>query len=96
MTAGLLLGLTRAAAARFSFLLAIPTILMSGGLVTLNLISGDTQVDWSSLILGIVLSFSAAYLCISLFLRFVDRVGLLPFVVYRLILGIVIIAIVYF
>ena len=96
MTAGLLLGLTRAAASRFSFLLAIPTILMSGGLVTLDLISSDTQVDWNSLILGVVLSFFAAYLCIKLFLRFVEQVGMLPFVIYRLLLGLVILGIVYF
>ncbi len=95
MTAGLLLGLTRAAAARFSFLLAIPTILMSGGLVTLDLVSSDTAVDWNSLLLGVGLSFVAAYLCIKVFLRFVERVGMLPFVVYRLLLGAVILAIVY-
>ncbi len=43
MSAGLMLGLTREAASRFSFLLAIPTILMSGGLVTLELISSDAS-----------------------------------------------------
>jgi len=96
MTAGLLLGLTRSAVSRFSFLLAIPTILMSGGLVTLDLISSDTQVDWNSLTLGVVLSFIAAYLCISLFLRFVEQVGMLPFVIYRLLLGAVILGVIYF
>ncbi|MES9880607.1 MAG: undecaprenyl-diphosphate phosphatase, partial [Sedimenticola sp.] len=46
MTAGLLLGMTRQAASRFSFLLSIPTILMSGTLVTYDLISGAEAVAW--------------------------------------------------
>jgi undecaprenyl-diphosphatase len=87
MTAGLMLGLTRKAASRFSFLLAIPTILMSGVLVTYGLISSNEQVIWSDLIFGAVLSFAAAYLCIYLFLSFIERFGMLPFVIYRLFLG---------
>jgi len=87
MTAGLLLGLTRQAASRFSFLLAIPTILMSGGLVTLDLIRADTPVMWDELLLGGALSFASAYLCIHLFLKLIERMGMLPFVIYRLLLG---------
>jgi undecaprenyl-diphosphatase len=90
MTAGLMLGLTRAAASRFSFLLSIPTILMSGGLVTLDLIQQGNPVAWSELLTGIVLSFVAAYACIHFFLRFIERIGMLPFVIYRLLLGTVI------
>ncbi|MCB1859370.1 MAG: undecaprenyl-diphosphate phosphatase [Gammaproteobacteria bacterium] len=87
MTAGLMLGLTRKAASRFSFLLAIPTILMSGGLVTLDLVRAETPVLWSELILGTALSFGSAYLCIHLFLKLIERIGMLPFVIYRLLLG---------
>ncbi len=87
ITAGLMLGLTREAASRFSFLLAIPTILMSGALVMLDLIKSDLPVDWNALFLGAILSFIAAYSCIHLFLRFVERIGMLPFVIYRLLLG---------
>ncbi len=87
ITAGLMLGLTREAASRFSFLLAIPTISMSGALVTLDLIKSDLPVDWNALLLGVILSFIAAYSCIHLFLRFVERIGMLPFVIYRLLLG---------
>ncbi len=90
MSAGLMLGLTREAASRFSFLLAIPTILMSGGLVTLELISSDASADWNSLLLGTALSFITAYLCIHYFLRFIERIGMTPFVIYRLILGVAI------
>ena len=87
MTAGLMLGLTREAASRFSFLLAIPTILMSGALVTLDLIRSDLPVMWNELLLGAALSFASAYLCIHFFLKLIERMGMLPFVVYRLLLG---------
>jgi undecaprenyl-diphosphatase len=92
MTAGLFLGLTRKAASRFSFLLSIPTILMSGGLVTLDLLQSENSVDWNALILGVVLSFITAYLCIHYFLAFIERIGMTPFVIYRLLLGAVIFA----
>lgn len=87
ITAGLLLGLTREAASRFSFLLAIPTILLSGGLVTLDLLQSAEPVNWSELLLGAILSYVAAYLCIEFFLRLVERSGMLPYVIYRLVLG---------
>ena len=87
MTAGLFLGLTRRAASRFSFLLSIPTIILSGGLVTLDLIQSEMAVDWTSLTIGALLSFITAYLCIHFFLQFIERIGMGPFVIYRLILG---------
>ena len=87
MTAGLMLGLERAAAARFSFLLSVPVIVLSGGLETVKLIQADTVVDWMPLLLATVLSALAAYLCIYLFLKLINRIGMWPFVVYRLILG---------
>ena len=95
MTAGLLLGLTREAASRFSFLLAIPTILMSAALVTKDLVESGAPVDWYDLAQGVVFSALAAYACIHYFLRFVERVGMWPFVLYRLVLGVVILVLVY-
>mgnify|MGYP002063765069 CR=1 FL=1 len=61
MTAGLFLGLTREAASRFSFLLSIPTITLSGGLVTLDLLRSAQPVDWSVLGVGVLLSFMTAW-----------------------------------
>ena len=90
MTTGLWLGLNRAAASRFSFLLSIPTILASSVLVTKDLVASSGSVDWQSLGLGVLLSGIAAYLAITLFLRFIERIGMWPFVVYRLMLGAVI------
>lgn len=86
MTAGLLLGLTRQAAARFSFLLSIPAIIMAGGYQGMKLLDAP-QVDWSAITFGVLFSALTAYLCIHLFLKLLDRIGMWPFVVYRLLLG---------
>ena len=90
ITAGLMLGLTRKAASRFSFLISIPTIFLSGTLVTFDLVRAETPVEWDSLLLGAALSFITAYLCIHFFLKFIERIGMLPFVLYRFALGAVI------
>ncbi len=95
MTAGLWLGLNRAAAARFSFLLSIPTILASGTLVTLDLAQESTPVDWVSLGTGVLLAGVAAYITIHFFLKFIERIGMWPFVIYRLLLGVAILWLVY-
>jgi len=91
MTAGLMLGLSREAAARFSFLLSIPVIVLAGGLLTLDLIQQPGLVDWSAMIIGAVTSAITAYVCIHFFLKLLERVGMLPFVIYRLLLGAVLI-----
>ncbi|MEJ2212619.1 MAG: undecaprenyl-diphosphate phosphatase, partial [Gammaproteobacteria bacterium] len=95
MTAGLILGLTREASSRFSFLLSIPTIFLSGVLVTVELILADAEVHWGDLLAGSVLSFVAAFICIHLFLKSIEKIGMLPFVIYRLALGSVIFFILY-
>ncbi|WP_100912663.1 undecaprenyl-diphosphate phosphatase [Pseudoalteromonas spongiae] len=87
ITAGLLLGLDKKSAARFSFLMSIPVIGGLGLVMIIKLILDNTAVDWYALILGTVLSFVSAYTCIFLFLKFIERMGMLPFVIYRLILG---------
>ncbi|MDT0593408.1 undecaprenyl-diphosphate phosphatase [Glaciecola petra] len=89
MTAGLMLGLNRESAARFSFLLSIPIILAAGLFSALDLLEAKTTVDWQALIYGAGFSFVAAYFCIFLFLSWISRIGMLPFVIYRLILGLV-------
>jgi undecaprenyl-diphosphatase len=94
MTAGLFLGLSRRAASRFSFLLAIPTILMAGGLEILDLARSPDPVDWTPLWLGAGLSFVVAYLTIHFFLEFIEKISMLPFVLYRLLLGVLILALV--
>jgi len=87
MTLGLMLGLNKENAARFSFLLSIPAIVMTGGYLTYKLISSAEAVDWSTLGLGSVLAFFSAYACIHYFLILVNKIGMMPFVIYRLLLG---------
>ena len=91
MTAGLFVGLTRQGAARFSFLLSIPAILMAGGYKSLKLIEQTEAVDWFALGLGYALSAISAYLCIHYFLKLLDNIGMTPFVIYRVIQGVILI-----
>lgn len=88
MTAGLMLGLTRQAAARFSFLLSIPIIVSAAGHETKKLIDAANPPDWSGLLLGTLVSAVSAYLCIHYFLKLLNRIGFMPFVLYRLVLGV--------
>ncbi|QEA38333.1 undecaprenyl-diphosphate phosphatase [Pistricoccus aurantiacus] len=87
MTAALMLGMSREASARFSFLLSIPVIVLAGGLETLNLLGDPVPVDWSAMIGGTLLSGISAYLCIHYFLEFIARIGMQPFVIYRIVFG---------
>ena len=87
MTAALALGLTRSAAARFSFLLSIPVILFAGSYESLQLLQQPEPVVWGALLLGTVVAGVSAYLSIHFFMRLIEKVGMLPFVVYRMLLG---------
>lgn len=95
ITAALLLGLSRVAAARFSFLLSIPTIAGAGLLVGVDLVAAREPAPWGLLISGAVLSGVAAYACIRAFIALVERTGMLPYVVYRLLLGTVLLVLWY-
>ncbi len=88
ITAGLLLGLTREAAARYSFLLSIPIIVLSGLSVTKDLVESSVPVDWTTLSLGTLIAALSAFVCIHYFLAFINRIGMTPFVIYRLLLGV--------
>lgn len=87
MTAGLLTGLTPRAAARFSFLLSIPAIAAAGLLMVLDVMQTATPLLWQNLIIGALLSGISAWVCIHYFLILLERVGMMPFVIYRLLLG---------
>ena len=86
ITAALLLGFARSDAARFSFFLSIPIIVLGAGFKTMELLQAP-DIAWFDIIIGTVLSAISAYLCIRLFLAFIERLGMLPFVIYRLVLG---------
>jgi len=87
ITAGRLLGFERQDAARFSFLLSAPVILLATVYKGAELVLGDTAVAWGQLALGVFVSAIVAYLSIEFFMRFVSRIGLAPFAIYRLALA---------
>jgi len=91
MTAALLLGLEREAAARFSFLLAIPVIFAAALLETVRLLQAPVATDWIAMGVGTLVSAVVAYLTIRYFLRFLGRIGMLPFAIYRLLLALLIV-----
>lgn len=92
ITAGLMLGLTAPAAARFSFLLSIPVIVLAGGMETLDYLKVASINDMNDLIIGALISAVSAYLCIHYFLMLLERIGMTPFVIYRMLLGVVLLS----
>jgi undecaprenyl-diphosphatase len=91
ITAGRALGLDREAAARFSFLLAVPVIALSGVLEVGDLVrTGVGGALLGPLLTGFAVSAVSAYLCIRYFLRFLQRHSMDVFVAYRVVLGILI------
>jgi undecaprenyl-diphosphatase len=87
MTTALLAGFSREGASRISFLISIPTIAGAATLKIADLFTSTDPVDWQLLILCSTLAMISAYLCIKLFIDFIARIGFLPFVLYRLMLG---------
>jgi undecaprenyl-diphosphatase len=94
MSAGLLLGLTRPEAARFSFLLAVPAVLLSGFFELAGILSGeDSQGDPLGYIaLATVISFGVGLAAIAWLLRYLASHTLDLFVGYRIVLGSAILA----
>ena len=95
MTAALFMGLSRELAARFSFLLSIPLIIAAGSIKSLDLIAQAEPAPWADIALGTAVSAITAYFCIHLFLKHIEKMGFLPFVIYRLLLGTVLFVLVY-
>ena len=88
ITMALFLGLSRVEALKFSFMLAIPVISAATILQSIELF--DTQlidINFLHLLLGVFTSFIIAFLTIRWFIEFVNRIGMLPFVIYRIFLG---------
>ena len=87
MVAALLMGLNRDGAARFSFLMAVPVIILAGGLKSLELLQSQAAIDWHPLLLGVGVSAVVAFACIHWFLGFIRRFSLAAFSVYLILLG---------
>jgi undecaprenyl-diphosphatase len=97
ITAGLFLGYTRSAAARYSFLLAIPAVLGSGFFQAYEALTGDVEgagVAWGPTILATVLAFGVGLAVIAWLLRYLAHGSFVPFVVYRIALGVLVLVLV--
>jgi undecaprenyl-diphosphatase len=84
---GMLMGLTRIEATRFSFLLAIPITLGVGAKMTLDLMGKVGEVTWGLIAVGAVVAFVTALTVIHFFLAFIRKYTLWPFVWYGIILA---------
>jgi undecaprenyl-diphosphatase len=93
ISGGLLMGYTREAAARYSFLLAIPAVLASG-LFELKDASEGGHVTWGPTIFATIIAFVVGYAVIAWFMKFITTKSFMPFVYYRILLGILIIVLV--
>ncbi len=91
ISAGLFRGYSRPAATRYSFLLAIPAVLISGLFETLK-IGDDTTAAWGPTIVATVIAFSVGYVAIAWFLKYIANHTFTPFVIYRIALGVIVFA----
>jgi undecaprenyl-diphosphatase len=94
ITAGLFLGLDRPSAARFSFLLSVPAVVLSGVFELGSILSGEEgqHVSTGNLVIATVLAFVTGYAAIAWLLRFLSTHSTIVFVVYRVALGVVVLA----
>lgn len=90
IAAGLVLGYTRAAAARYSFLLALPAVFGSGLFELVRTVRDPRPEVFGGLetLLATAVAFGVGLLVIAVFLRYLDRGSFLPFVAYRILLGV--------
>lgn len=94
ISGGLFLGYTREAAARYSFLLAIPAVLASGAFELKD--AGQGHVSWGPTVFATIIAFVVGYAVIAWFMKFISTKSFMPFVYYRVLLGLVIFALVGF
>ena len=81
------MGYTRAAAARYAFLLAVPAVLASG-LYEATKIGDEANVSWGPTILATLIAFGVGFAVIAWLMRWLTTKSYLPFVMYRLALGV--------
>jgi len=94
ITGARFLGYDRISAARISMLMSIPTILMAGGLIALDIPPSSPEV-WRDAAIAAVLAGVAALAALALMMRFLKRVSYTPYVIYRVVLGVILLGIAY-
>ena len=92
ITGAILIGLNLKDASKFAFLLSIPTI--AGALVFLLVDLNQINFNYVNMFIGFFVSLFVAFFTIKFFLAFVDRIGMIPFVIYRMILGLVLLLVI--
>lgn len=92
ISGGLLMGYTRESAARYSFLLAIPAVLASGVFELKD--AGEGHVSWGPTLFATLIAFVVGYAVIAWFMKFISHKSFMPFVIYRILLGIALFALV--
>ena len=92
ITAGLFLNMKREAAARFSFLLSIPAVVLSGLFGLTELIDGNGDIGAGALVISTLASFGVGFVSIAVLLRYLASHSTMVFVVYRVALGAIVIA----
>lgn len=92
-TGGMLVGLNKRLALRFSFLLSIPIIAAAGlfSFLEMTLKASQLLINWNFILTGFLSSFVSGYLAIIILMKVVEKWGFKPFVVYRIILALIII-----
>jgi undecaprenyl-diphosphatase len=91
ITAGLVMGFKRDVVARYSFLLAIPAVFASAALTAKD-ISADKFVNWPATVVATVVAFVVGYLVIASLMKYLQTRTFLPFVIYRVSLGVALVA----
>lgn len=92
---GLFMGYTRKAAARYSFLLAIPAVMASGGMQVLEVLSGEAPgsgTAWGPIFAATLVAFLVGYAVIAWFMKFIETHTFTVFMIYRIILALVLFA----
>lgn len=98
---GQIVGMSRASALEFSFFLSIPTMIAATGYTLFKSLRGGhgenpigvTQIDahgWVVLAIGFVVSYVVAYASVAWFMAYVRKHGFVPFAIYRLIVGVLV------
>ncbi len=95
ITAGRMLGYTRTDAARLSMLMSIPTIIASAAILGLDVVNNGDTSAWRDILIVVGMSFAAALLALSLMMRLLRSVSYTPYVIYRLVLGSILLWIAY-
>ena len=96
MTSARFLGFERHSAAKVAMLMSIPVTLATGGLLALKVLRSPVGLDLlRDAAIAAVLAFAAAYLALALMMKLLSRVSFTPYVIYRLILGVVLLVLAY-